>query len=468
MFRWYNDSRCCYVYLSDVTSSDHDQVLGSSRWFTRGWTLQELLAPRRTVFFAQDWIPIGHQTSCRLASSFEDKVNARPCQSLTDKLSTITGIPIDFLVQRKGLEHACVAQRMFWASSRETTREEDRAYSLLGIFDVSLPILYGEGLEKAFTRLQREIMSKTTDQSILAWYRSDASSYRLLAESPDCFRNSGRVLQLGRGGRTTSTAPMNWSSFSMTNLGLRISLPLSCTSPKHELRYGDCAVAQLDAFFEVAHVPPPAPPGTRDLRNISLRMIFLNLDVEGTPVFVCDRLRRFTFADFALVTKPERLTNMFLCGIDYKSAPADGGTAVSSYVKILHIKVPGKQDIRTTGTDADRCDSFVTGVLNVISNEMDLGPFHYADEMRLLDTGIDSLTWIIIVSRIRKETNVDIGIGSLYDYPTFGRLKVYLWALVSVLLDTKDFEGRPFAHGKLRLAVDAVRTQSNSFARSWL
>jgi hypothetical protein len=79
-----------------------------------------------------------------------------------------------------------------------TTRAEDRAYSLMGLFDINMPIIYGEGLEKAFARLQRGIISRSPDQSIFAWFESNASSHRFLAESPDCFRNSGKVKQMDR------------------------------------------------------------------------------------------------------------------------------------------------------------------------------------------------------------------------------------------------------------------------------
>jgi hypothetical protein len=115
---------------------------------------------------------------------------------LADDVSKITGIPTDFLISKKGLWQTLVAPRISWASRRKTTREEDHAYSLMGMFDISMPILYGEGLEKAFARLQHEIMRKNPDQSILSWYHADATSNRLPADSPDCFQNSGNVMPL--------------------------------------------------------------------------------------------------------------------------------------------------------------------------------------------------------------------------------------------------------------------------------
>jgi len=126
MYLWYKDSGVCYAYLSDVPSIDLQavqEIRGSvpfrqSRWFTRGWTLQELLAPDELVFYAQDWTKIG------------------PRSSLESLIKEITRIP---LPEWRG---ACVAQIMSWASGRETTRSEDAAYCLMGLFGVNMPLLY--------------------------------------------------------------------------------------------------------------------------------------------------------------------------------------------------------------------------------------------------------------------------------------------------------------------------------------
>ncbi|KAI1418437.1 heterokaryon incompatibility protein-domain-containing protein [Hypoxylon sp. FL1857] len=151
MFKWYRNAGICYAYLSDV-DDEHDtrySQFQSSKWFARGWTLQELLAPREIQFFSKAWRPLGSKTQ------------------LVNTLSGITKIPHKYLLGGN-LSEASVAQRMSWASSRVTTREEDVAYSLLGIFDVNMPLLYGEG-KKAFIRLQEEIIKQTKDHSILAW-----------------------------------------------------------------------------------------------------------------------------------------------------------------------------------------------------------------------------------------------------------------------------------------------------------
>ncbi|KAH7303352.1 heterokaryon incompatibility protein-domain-containing protein [Stachybotrys elegans] len=153
MFHWYRESVCCFAYLADVEWRAHSSSpLGadfeSSKWFTRGWTLQELLAPRDLEFFDKDWRGIGNR------------------HDLMERISTRTNIDTDTL--RLGQwPNASVAMRMSWAAGRQTTRPEDMAYCLLGIFDVNMPLLYGEG-DRAFTRLQEEILKESEDQSIFA------------------------------------------------------------------------------------------------------------------------------------------------------------------------------------------------------------------------------------------------------------------------------------------------------------
>ncbi|KAL2206723.1 HET-domain-containing protein [Sarocladium strictum] len=146
MYQWYKNAAACIVYLDDVTETvmDCGQVR-SSRWFTRGWTLQELLAPTVVTFYNKEWTRIG--------TLREDAT----C------ISEITGINWKFLYFKylnipDEIESASVAQKMSWAAKRQTTRSEDMAYCLMGLFDVNMPLLYGEGGEKAFCRLQEEIL----------------------------------------------------------------------------------------------------------------------------------------------------------------------------------------------------------------------------------------------------------------------------------------------------------------------
>ncbi|PIL32615.1 hypothetical protein GSI_05318 [Ganoderma sinense ZZ0214-1] len=159
MYDWYSYAKTCYVFLPDVSS--HEAVgsrargcweteFRQSQWFSRGWTLQELLAPNVVIFFSKDWQVLGSKHA--LASLVED----------------ITSIEAAVIKCKKPLNQVSVAGRMTWAASRKTTREEDRAYSLLGIFGVNIRIVYGEG-SYAFYRLQEAIIDEIPDQTIFAW-----------------------------------------------------------------------------------------------------------------------------------------------------------------------------------------------------------------------------------------------------------------------------------------------------------
>ena len=149
MFRWYQKAARCYVYLTDVSAHDGKEMpqqclfhweasFRKSRWFTRGWTLQELLAPTLVDFFSAE--------SERLGSKL----------TLEVIIHDITGIPRAAL-RGEPLDGFSRDDRLSWALNRHTKEEEDQAYSLLGIFDVSIPLIYGEGKEKAYKRLQEEI-----------------------------------------------------------------------------------------------------------------------------------------------------------------------------------------------------------------------------------------------------------------------------------------------------------------------
>ncbi|OIW34264.1 HET-domain-containing protein [Coniochaeta ligniaria NRRL 30616] len=155
MFRWYAEAEVCYAYLSDVPGDDHvthrNSSFRASRWFTRGWTLQELLAPKEVRFYASDWKFLGSKTS------------------LKDLVSSITGIPADVLVNGECRPPARTIGEVFsWISRRHTTLEEDMAYSLLGLLNINLPLIYGEGTT-AFMRVQEELLRRYDDESIFAW-----------------------------------------------------------------------------------------------------------------------------------------------------------------------------------------------------------------------------------------------------------------------------------------------------------
>jgi hypothetical protein len=202
MFNWYKEAQVCYAYLSDVSLAADESSLykenssfRSSKWFTRGWTLQELLAPENLLFFDNEWkILCGRDDMWRLVSD-------------------ITGIQCQW---RRQWNTSSVAQKMSWASRRETTRIEDRAYSLMGLFGVNMPPLYGER-EDAFLRLQLEILRMSDDESIFAWQDPKDLNGGLLANSPNAFERSH-----GIGRFHFHDQPPYW----MTNKGLRLERPL--------------------------------------------------------------------------------------------------------------------------------------------------------------------------------------------------------------------------------------------------
>lgn len=146
MFRWYHDAARCYVYLSDVSAgarpndfyAKRDDALRRSRWFTRGWTLQELIAPPCVKFFSKEAAYLGNR------------------EALQYKIHDITGIPLAALANGP-LSAYSVAERLAWARHRQTARAEDRAYALQGLLGVVIPLRYGEGEEEAFRRLHAEM-----------------------------------------------------------------------------------------------------------------------------------------------------------------------------------------------------------------------------------------------------------------------------------------------------------------------
>ncbi|KAE8164757.1 hypothetical protein BDV40DRAFT_310450 [Aspergillus tamarii] len=170
MFAWYQEADVCYAYLSDVPQVPFDK----SRWFTREWTLQELIAPQDVMFFAENWEFLG------------DKAG------LARKISQRTRIPESILRGLTYLDAFSTAQRMSWAAERQTTRVEDRAYCLMGLFGVNMPLIYGER-EAAFIRLQEEILRISEDHSLFAWKSSDTRA-GLLATSPAAFIDSHDIV----------------------------------------------------------------------------------------------------------------------------------------------------------------------------------------------------------------------------------------------------------------------------------
>ncbi|KAL4077804.1 heterokaryon incompatibility protein-domain-containing protein [Scleroderma citrinum] len=192
MYQWYENSRICYAYLHDVNSPSfptrrddgkYPCSNGWPEWFSRGWTLQELIAPKHVQFFNQDWKDIGNK------------------RVLAHTLSFITGVPLHILAHGLSHDRPRVAQVLSWAADRKTTRVEDRAYSLMGLLGVNMRMSYGEG-KRAFHRLQLEVIRMSNDQSTFAW-RGKNRTGSILADDPSFFRDCDKMVLHG-GGMATS------------------------------------------------------------------------------------------------------------------------------------------------------------------------------------------------------------------------------------------------------------------------
>jgi hypothetical protein len=240
MFRWYRRADACFVYFADLSSnSDIVHSMPRCRWFTRGWCLQELIAPRDVMFYNNCWQHIGNKSTPR----FEKLI------------SHITKIDQAVLSDASLLPRLSVAQKMSWASRRVTTRPEDIAYCLLGIFNINMPLLYGEG-QKAFLRLQKEIIEQSNDLSIFAWghpistsppgheqdgptapdeddaksYSTDPDSYcDLFAQSPSDFSGCGNLVLPHDGAFRNLAFSMTNNGLSLSQMDLRLNFDNNCS-----------------------------------------------------------------------------------------------------------------------------------------------------------------------------------------------------------------------------------------------
>ncbi|EGR51183.1 uncharacterized protein TRIREDRAFT_45503 [Trichoderma reesei QM6a] len=239
MFQWYEKAGVCIAFLEDFITTDEpsNPDFAHCRWFIRGWTLQELIAPSELLFYSRDWRLIGTRTSLKTI------------------IAKVSGIPEEMLAanthsQRERLEECSVAEKMSWAANRTTTRPEDLAYCLLGLFDINMPLLYGEGQMKAFKRLQEEIIRSTDDDSIYAWsYTKEKSAkqhfWGLLADEPSAFaRRHGDALAIKQARYLTRRS--NRDAIASTR-GITVELALT---PLPEDKSGTIFVALLDCDMQ--------------------------------------------------------------------------------------------------------------------------------------------------------------------------------------------------------------------------
>ncbi|RSL48485.1 hypothetical protein CEP54_012922 [Fusarium duplospermum] len=227
MFSWYQDSYQCFVYLAtapdegptleQAAKEPMENYLANFKWFQRGWTLQELIAPSTIVFFDSNWGFIGTKSSL--------------CQTL----ASITGIDSMVLRRADTLPTVSVGKRFSWAANRRTKRVEDIAYCLLGIFGVNMPLLYGEG-SKAFLRLQQEVARFTNDLTLFAWQQiqsSEDTQFRgIFAHSPSEFRHCDNLLTLQERLELET-------EFTITNRGLRVDRYFGLAGSDTGVQQGD-------------------------------------------------------------------------------------------------------------------------------------------------------------------------------------------------------------------------------------
>jgi hypothetical protein len=242
----------------------NDPAFANHEWFTRGWTLQELIAPKEVLFFTErrdfDCQVIDLELSAN-TNRTSDWILLGKKSTMCERLSSITGIDAGVLAHARRIESISIAERMSWAAQRVTTRVEDRAYCLLGLFGVNIPMLYGEG-EKAFIRLQEEIMKDTSDESLFAWRDESADPKALtglLATSPSMFKDSGGFFSYH-----------DWeprAPFFKTNRGIQITLPLRSTSSD------DLYIGALNC---------PRPSRTDGFAGVFLLRLTSHSDVESS------------------------------------------------------------------------------------------------------------------------------------------------------------------------------------------
>ncbi len=293
MYEWYAQADVCYAFLWDVTSMEDPRIKLSTfrraRWFTRSWTLQELIAPRNVVFLSKRWEVLGTK------------------ESLVDLVEEITGVPADILLYRTPLDSISVARRMSWAAPRRATLVEDEAYSLMGLFGVSMPAIYGVG-RQAFIPLQQQIFARTPDHSIFAWggiLEWESITYarwelpaartqkrpepQLFAGSPAEFgRSSSKVSAMGVetlaeriGILEGSALAPGTASLTLTEVGVRARLPLLRFNV-HERRTGYSRLYYL---------------GILACEDEAGRLLALVMLDHGSGEFSVDRLWQFRTLD---------------------------------------------------------------------------------------------------------------------------------------------------------------------------
>jgi hypothetical protein len=340
MFKWYEASEVCFVFLEDLPPKSDPFPLQSafrrSRWWTRGWTLQELLAPHHLVFFDSTWervftpemgqdlfkkitLPTRSQEVLkRPKNPSEDPIQTILQQMRYGLVTEITGIPVAILVKNLQLSEVSAACKFAWASQRLTTRVEDRAYCLMGLLDVNMPLLYGEG-DKAFVRLQEAVIGSSDDISPLAWgcglgweAIEKAGYHTIFARSPAAFRGYP-----GSNHQHTRQVPKTHST--VTGHGLHVELPLLLIDARNRVWIG-----VIEEFSNE----------DTDERGI-IAVVLRQKDIRDTQIF--ERARGCPVLKIANFHRRNQVSRGFISKAVYLQ---DGGIASSPTVLISSRRLP--------------------------------------------------------------------------------------------------------------------------------
>lgn len=321
MYQWYGAAQVCYAYLSDV---DSENALTESKWFIRGWTLQELIAPTKVEFYSSSWYFLGSK------------------RSLVRSIAAKSGVDVQVLMGGDPLEMS-VARRMYWASHRVTTRVEDEAYCLLGLFGVNMPLIYGEG-RKAFRRLQEEIIRLTDDQSILAWYpteESDGTAVDFLASRASDFQQSGDIAAHPylRTGKEAMTITSQGLSLELLVLSFRRD---EAASTEEEQNFGevnailDCQIGSIPGTLPSIRLkrhPRGGKPGRRQYYHRIISSGFLSrISAERAQFESCSLSTTCDDAKSVIGLDPTQLDE----GV-YKESLGQHNTVLTTLKKHFHM-----------------------------------------------------------------------------------------------------------------------------------
>ncbi|KAF9695706.1 hypothetical protein EKO04_006554 [Ascochyta lentis] len=260
MFRWYQRAEVCYVYLTDVNCEQNNDFL-SSRWWSRAWTLQELLAPAKVLFYDEGWRNIGSKTD------------------MAEAIANRSGIDARALCEAGRIPFRSVAARMSWAAHRQAKRVEDLAYSLLGIFNINMAMQYGEG-EQAFVRLQKEILHSTNDMSILAWNFVPRTLEELLCKAHNTAISEGVDIGKLIGRQPHKTIDCDF-----------FAPRPACFAQSHDIRFlrwhsGNAHVKEQHGYLKITapiFTPPIRGPDTVQNAQLTYPVVLLPCSVSIAP-----------------------------------------------------------------------------------------------------------------------------------------------------------------------------------------